>query len=166
MRQDANGTMFALIDNNNISLVSASAISLNGQDATTDDAGLELQATITNNTVVVNGGAPGGQPESVRRRHHRRGGCRGARLYNDLCVSVTGNNASGTDTADFFDSDIVLNILDTNATMRVVQSVAQVSSLNNGAHFTTLREPAGRHRLQRCRVHGSVVAALVAGSRR
>ena len=39
MRQDGNGTMFALIDNNNISLVSASAISLNGQDATTDDPG-------------------------------------------------------------------------------------------------------------------------------
>ena len=62
-------------------------------------------------------------------------------LHNDVCVSVTGNNATGTDTAPFFDSDIVLNILDTNATMRVVQSIAQVSSLNNGANFTHFSNP-------------------------
>ena len=141
MRQDENGTMFALIDNNNISLVSASAISLNGQDATTDDAGLELQATITNNTVVVNGGLPSpGTPTRFGAGIIVEAGV-GVDLHNDVCVTVTGNDASGTNTADFFDSDIVLNILDTNATLRVGQSAAQVSSLNGGAQFTHFANP-------------------------
>ena len=140
MRQDENGTMFALIDGNNISLVSASAISLNGQDATTDDAGLELQAIITNNTVIVNGGVPGGSPQQFGAGIIVEAGT-GLALHNDVCVSVTGNNATGTDTSPFFDTDIVLNILDTNATMRVVQSAAQVSSLNNGANFTHFSNP-------------------------
>ena len=141
MRQDENGTMFALIDNNNISLVSASAISLNGQDATTDDAPLEFQAIITNNTVVVNGGVPSpGTPTRFGAGIIVEAGV-GVALFNDLCVDVSGNNATGTNTADFFDSDIVLNILDTNATMRVRQTSAQVSTSNNGAHFTTFVNP-------------------------
>ena len=141
MRQDANGTMFALIDNNNISLVSASAISLNGQDATTDDAPLEFQAIITNNTVVVNGGLPSpGTPTRFGAGIIVEAGV-GVALFNDLCVDVSGNNVTGTNTADFFDSDIVLNILDTNATMRVRQTSAQVSTSNNGAHFTTFANP-------------------------
>jgi hypothetical protein len=125
MRQDANGTMFALIDNNTISLMSASAISLNGQDATTDDAPLEFQAIITNNTVVVDGGVPSpGTPTRFGAGIIVEAGV-GVALFNDLCVDVSGNQATGTNTADFFDSDIVLNILDTNATMRVRQTSAQ-----------------------------------------
>ena len=54
MRQDANGTMFALVSGNNISLVSSHGIVLNGQDATVDDVPRELEATITGNTTVVN----------------------------------------------------------------------------------------------------------------
>ena len=135
MRQDENGTMFALISDNNISLVSASAIRLNGQDATIDDAGLELQATITEQHGGGQRRVPAGTPRFGAGIIVEAGV--GVALFNDLCVSVSGNNASGTDTADFFDSDIVLNILDTNATMRVTQTAAQVSSLNNGAHFTT-----------------------------
>ena len=141
MRQDANGTMFAFINNNNISLVSASAISLNGQDATTDDPPLEFQATITNNTVIVNGGVPSpGFPQRFGAGIIVEAGV-GVDLHNDLCVSVTGNSATGTNTSPFFDTDIVLNILDTNATMRVVQSAAQVSSLNGGANFTNFSNP-------------------------
>lgn len=140
MRQDANGTMFAFISNNNISLVSSHAIVLNGQDATTDDAPLELHAIVTNNTVVVNGGVPGGSPNRFGAGIIVEAGV-GDALFNDVCVDVSGNNASGTDTADFFDSDVVLNILDTNATMRVRQTSAAVSSSNNGAHFTTFANP-------------------------
>ena len=64
MRQDENGTMFVLVSNNNISLVSCHGIVLNGQDATVDDAPLELQATVHRE----HDGA-----QSVRHRLRRRG---------------------------------------------------------------------------------------------
>ena len=82
-------------------------------------------------------------------------------LFNNLCVSVSGNTVTGTNTADFFDSDIVLNVLDANATMRVTQTAAQVSSLNGGAHARGLRRsPRRRHpRKRERRKHARVSAS-------
>ena len=133
MRQDENSTMFALVSGNTISQVKADGIKIYAQDATTDDAALELQATILNNTATVrsDGFGAGIIVEAGV----------GNTFQNDVCVDVTGNTVSGTDTSPFFDTDIVLNILDNTATMRVKQTSAQVSSTNNSANFTTFANP-------------------------
>ncbi|MDP9193280.1 MAG: putative Ig domain-containing protein [Acidobacteriota bacterium] len=128
MRQDENSTMFALVTNNNITQVKADGIKIYAQDATVDDAGLELQATILNNAATVRSdGFGAGIIVEVGV---------GDAFFNDACVDVTGNTVAGTDTTAYFDSDIVLNINDPNGTMRVKQTEAAVSSGNSGANFT------------------------------
>jgi hypothetical protein len=132
LRQDQNGTLNALISGNNISQIKANGIRLQSSDDTTNDAGVEFSATVTNNSATVRSDGFGagllidvGDGSGVAK--------------NDVCADISGNTLSGTELAVFFDYDITLQLNETaDASLRIRQtSDANLTSVNNSASVSS-----------------------------
>ena len=90
----------ALVSGNNISQVKSDGIKLNGQDATIDEAELELEATVLNNVVTC--GATVSAPESSSSR------VRSGVSERSLCRHLGQQPSRHAIPPPFFDTDIVL----------------------------------------------------------
>jgi Bacterial Ig domain len=136
VRQDGDGSMTLTVSGNNVTGFVSHAIHLNSNDALIDDGGIELSATVTNNTGTVD-------PNGLGAGLFVDVGDGSGIAKNDVCLNVSGNNLSGTEAFEFFDYDITLQLLETaDASLRVTQaSAAALSSANNSATVSVFENP-------------------------
>lgn len=119
LRQDGDGLLTALVDNNTIQDTGFDAIRVNARDGAAGDRA--LNATITNNLVVNAPSTFGAGIAAI------------VADDNALRLHVSGNDVVGSGTTSPFDDDIFLDADDT-ATMSVTQtSAADVSTQNTNA---------------------------------
>ena len=106
LRQDGDGSMTVLISGNDMTQIANNQIRIQASDATIDDNVINVDATIANNTGTVAGGFGAGLLVDV--------GDGSGISKNDVRINVTGNDLNGTNTFEFFDFDITLNLNETS----------------------------------------------------
>ena len=144
MRQDENSTMNALISGNTIGGFNADHIALFSQDATVNDAGIEFSATVVSNGSVeapLDGFGAGLYVDVLDNSPD---------TFNDTCLDIRTNTLKGTDTAEFFDWDISIQLVEERrgSHHQMVQStnpalVAANPGVNRASFFTTVAGSSG-----------------------
>jgi hypothetical protein len=135
LRQDGDGSMTVLISGNDMTQIANNQIRIQASDATVDDNVINVDATIANNTGTVAGGFGAGLLVDV--------GDGSGIAKNDVRINVTGNDLNGTNTFEFFDFDITLNLNETSgASLQVTQaSDAALAAANGGSTVSSFANP-------------------------